>query len=78
MKKPVTNAVLSSLLTAWKKPKPDPVKPKTLLQQVKSINTARTTMAESGKIYKQADLQKLLDALKAFAAEVESQLQPSL
>jgi hypothetical protein len=69
--------VFSKLLTSWKKKKPDRTKPKTLAQQVKNINTLRTTMVGSGKIYKKSDLQKLLDALKTFVAEVELRLQPS-
>lgn len=77
VKKPVTNAVLTRMLTSWKNNKSDSTKPKTLIQQVKSINTFRTSLTESGKVYKQSDLQKLLDELKAFVVEVELRLQPS-
>lgn len=77
MKKPVTNAVLTKLLTAWKKAKPDSTRPKSLTQQIKSISVTKTAIVESGKVYKQADLQKLLDTLKDFVAKIELRLQPS-
>jgi ParB family transcriptional regulator, chromosome partitioning protein len=77
VKKPVTNAVLSNMLTAWKKKKPDHTKPKTLVQQIKSISASKKAIVEGGKIYKQSDLERLRDTLKDFLAEIELRLQPS-
>ncbi len=75
--KSVTNVDLERLLTAWKKPKPEPgtVKPVSLTQKASSLKSMRTDIEKSASPFKAADLQKFLDELQALVTLVQKRLQ---
>ena len=78
LKMPVTNAALTNLLAAWKKPKPEPTDPTPIpvKKQVASIQFWQTAIEKNLASYKKADLQTLVDQLQAFVAFVKEKMKP--
>ena len=77
MKTPVTNATLTNLLTAWKKPKPDSGDPKPIpmTKQVANLQATRSYIEMGAGIYTKPDLETLIEELRTFLASVEQQVQ---
>ncbi|MCX5810477.1 MAG: ParB/RepB/Spo0J family partition protein, partial [Proteobacteria bacterium] len=77
METPVTNPVLNNLLTAWKKPKPDPVviKLPSMTKQVTSLRSIESFIEMGTTKYTKPDLVTLLDELHVFCALVELRIQ---
>ncbi|MCX5809923.1 MAG: ParB/RepB/Spo0J family partition protein, partial [Proteobacteria bacterium] len=73
LKTPVTNAILNNLLTAWKKPKPDPgvIKLPSMTKQVTSLRSIESFIEMGATKYTKPDLVTLLDELHVFCALVE-------
>ncbi|MCX5808094.1 MAG: ParB/RepB/Spo0J family partition protein [Proteobacteria bacterium] len=76
LKTPVTNAALNNLLTAWKKPKPDPVviKLPSMTKQVTSLISVKTVFEKGVGTYVREDLEKLLYELQVFCDFVQQQV----
>ena len=68
MKTPVTNAALNNSLTAWKKPKPDPVviKPPSMTKQATSLISVKTVFEKGVGTYAREDFEKLLYRVAGF------------
>ena len=75
---PVTNATLTNMLTAWKKPKPDPgtVKFISATKQVAAMQSWEAAIKENLSKYKKADLQKILDQSQEFTLFVKRKMLP--
>ncbi|MCX5809838.1 MAG: hypothetical protein NTX36_10795 [Proteobacteria bacterium] len=73
MKAPVTYLALENLLTAWKKPKPDPgvIKLPSMTKQVTSLRSIESFIEMGAATYTRPDLVTLLDELHVFCALVE-------
>ncbi|MCX5809774.1 MAG: ParB/RepB/Spo0J family partition protein [Proteobacteria bacterium] len=73
MMKPVTNATLNNLLTAYKKVKPDPgtTKPLPMKKQIASLRSVESRIEMGIATYTRPDLVTLLDELHVFCALVE-------
>ncbi|MCX5809264.1 MAG: hypothetical protein NTX36_07825 [Proteobacteria bacterium] len=73
LKTPVTYLALEKLLTAWKKPKPDPGKTKLIpmKKQIESLRSVESRIETGIAKYTRPDLQTLLDELHVFCALVE-------
>ncbi|MCX5817470.1 MAG: ParB/RepB/Spo0J family partition protein [Proteobacteria bacterium] len=73
MKTPVTYLALEKLLTAWKKPKPDPgiTKLPSITKHVAVLRSVESFIEMGAKKYTRPDLQALLDELRVFCALVE-------
>ena len=78
MKTPVTNATLTNMLTAWKKPQPEPgsVKFVSVTKQVAAVQSWEMAIRENSGKYKKADLQKLLSQLQEFVLFVQQRMKP--
>ena len=77
MKKPVTNATLNNLLTAYKKvkPKSDDTKPIPMTKQVANLRSIKSYIEMGAGIYTKPDLETLIEELRTFLASVEQQVQ---
>ena len=75
---PVTNATLTNMLTAWKKPQPDPssVKFISATKQVTAMQSWEAAIKENLAKYKKADLQKILDQSQEFTLFVKHKMLP--
>ncbi|MCX5816993.1 MAG: ParB/RepB/Spo0J family partition protein [Proteobacteria bacterium] len=73
MKAPVTYLALEKLLTAWKKPKPEPgkTKPLPMTKQIASLRSVESRIEMGIATYTRPDLVTLLDELRVFCALVE-------
>jgi ParB family transcriptional regulator, chromosome partitioning protein len=73
IQKPVTNATLNNLLTAWKKVKPVPgvTKPLPMKKQIESLRSFESRIETGFAKYTKPDLVTLLDELHVFCALVE-------
>ena len=78
MKNPVTNATLTNMLNAWKKPKPDPdiIKYISATKQVTAIQSWEASIRRNLSKYKKVDLQKLLSQVQEFALFVQQKMKP--
>ncbi len=74
IKKPVTNAVLHKLLTAWKKAKPASVKASPIKRQVGMLKSIKTAMEKHDAAYTKTDLETLLTELQAVVALVKQKV----
>jgi hypothetical protein len=76
MKTPVTNATLTNLLTAWKKPKPDSGDPKPIpmTKQVANLRATRSYIKMGTWQYTKPDLEILIDELRVFLALAEQKI----
>ncbi|MCX5809822.1 MAG: ParB/RepB/Spo0J family partition protein [Proteobacteria bacterium] len=73
IQKPVTNATLNNLLTAYKKVKPVPgvTKPIPMTKQIASLRSVESSIETGIATYTKPDLVTLLDELHVFCALVE-------
>ncbi|MCX5809327.1 MAG: ParB/RepB/Spo0J family partition protein [Proteobacteria bacterium] len=73
LNKPVTNATLNNLLTAYKKVKPEPgkIKPLPMTKQIASLRSIESRIEMGIATYTKPDLVTLLDELRVFCALVE-------
>ena len=76
MKKPVTYPTLQTMLTAYKKAKPDSgkTKPKSMKKQVAGLISMKTAFENGLGTYVREDLEKLLDELQVFCDLVQQQV----
>ena len=76
MKKPVTYLTLEGMLTAWKKPKPDPgvTKPIPVKKHVAGLVSMKTSFEKGVGTYVREDLEKLLYELQVFCDFVQQQV----
>ena len=72
-KTPVTYLALEKLLTAWKKPKPEPgkTKPLPMKKQIESLRSVESRIQTGLATYTKPDLETLRDELRTFLALVE-------
>ncbi|MCX5818061.1 MAG: hypothetical protein NTX75_17745 [Proteobacteria bacterium] len=73
IKTPVTNATLQTMLTAYKKVKPDPgiIKLPSMTRQVTSLRSIESHIEMGATKYTRPGLETLLDELRVFCALVE-------
>jgi hypothetical protein len=73
IEKPVTNATLNNLLTAYKKVKPEPgkTKPIPMTKQIANLRSFESSIESGLSTYTKPDLVTLLDELNVFRALVE-------
>jgi hypothetical protein len=76
MEKPVTNAKLEKMLTAYKKVKPGSTntKPVSIIKKVEVLQNAESFFNEKKGMYSVSDLQKYLDELKVLSSLIEQQI----
>jgi len=77
MEKPVTNAKLETMLTAYKKTKPKTTnhKPIPMKKKIAGLQTTKTYFQKKTGMYTKLDLQAFLDELKSLASFIEEQLK---
>ncbi len=77
MEKPVTNAKLEKMLTAYKKVKPTSTEPKPIPIKIKvaGLQTTKTYFEKKAGKYTKPDLQVFLDELKALTSFIEQQIE---
>jgi ParB family transcriptional regulator, chromosome partitioning protein len=75
MEKPVTNAKLEKMLTAYKKPIPTDPKPIPMKIKVAGLQAAKSYFEEKTGMYTKNDLQTLIAELQAFLDSVKKQAQ---
>ncbi len=77
IKTPVTNATLQTMLTAYKKVKPDPsdTKPSPMTKQIAVLRSFRSYMEMNIVQYMKPDLEILVDDLRTFLALAEERVQ---
>ena len=76
IQKPVTNATLNNLLTAYKKVKPEPgkTKPIPMTKQIVNLRSFESSIETGFATYTRPDLVTLLDELNVFRALVEMRI----
>ncbi len=76
MAKPVTNAKLEKMLTAYKKAKPEKQpEPVPMQKQVAHLQSIKSYIEMEKGVYTKPDLESLIEELKAFLASAEKQLE---
>jgi len=76
MEKPVTNAKLENMLTAYKnnKPRPTNTKPVSIKKKVEVLQNAESFFQEKTGMYSVSDLRKYFDELKVLYSLIEKQI----
>jgi hypothetical protein len=77
MEKPVTNAKLEKMLTAYKKVKPlsTNTKPVSIIKKVEVLQNAESYFEKKTGMYAKSDIQTFLDELRVLVSFMEQQVE---